>query len=130
MKFEEKNKIEELFIKGIKAFNSSNFYDAHEHWEDLWSEYRLPDAKFIQALIQLAVGYFHITNNNKNGALGLFKKCRPKFELYQPSYRGLDVDNVISIVDVSIDNLNKIDKIIEFDWTLVPKLKVRYGRTV
>ena len=130
MKLEENNKIEELFTRGVEAFNSSNFYDAHEHWEDLWSEYRLPDAKFIQALIQLAVGYFHITNNNKNGALGLLKKCRPKFELYQPSYRGIDVSEIICTVDASINNLNKIDKINEFDWTLVPKLKVVDGRTV
>tara|TARA_Y100001960_G_C14452653_1_gene718029 strand:+ start:397 stop:789 length:393 start_codon:yes stop_codon:yes gene_type:complete len=130
MKLEENNKIEELFIKGVEAFNSSDFYDAHEHWEDLWSEYRLPDAKFIQALIQLAVGYFHITNNNKNGALGLLKKCRPKFELYQPSYRGLDVSRIIYTVDISINNINKIDKINEFDWTLVPKLKIVDGRTV
>ena len=130
MKLEENNKIEELFTRGVEAFNSSNFYDAHEHWEDLWSEYRLPDAKFIQALIQLAVGYFHITNSNKNGALGLLKKCRPKFELYQPSYRGIDVSEIICTVDASINNLNKIDKINEFDWTLVPKLKVVDGRTV
>ena len=46
----------DLFMKGIDSFNRHSFYDAHEFWEDLWSDYRLPDAKFIQALIQLAVG--------------------------------------------------------------------------
>ena len=61
----DENKIKrELFEKGLKAYNEREFYDAHEYWEDLWSDYVLPDAKFIQALIQLSVGYFHITNSN------------------------------------------------------------------
>ena len=121
----EENKIkEELFLKGINAFNTSNYYDAHEHWEDLWSDYRLPDAKFIQALIQLAVGYFHITNNNKNGALGLLNKCKPKFELYLPSCRGMDIQGILLLVDSSIAYLNQIDDMKEFNWTLVPKLEI------
>ena len=33
-------------------------------------------------------------------------------------------------INLRADDLNKIDKINEFDWTLVPKLKVTYGRTV
>ena len=115
---------EELFTKGLNAFNSSNYYDAHEHWEDLWSDYRLPDAKFIQALIQLSVGYFHITNNNKNGALGLLNKCKPKFELYKPSCRGINVDNILKFVDNSIEDLNKINEMKEFDWSLVKKIKI------
>ena len=121
----EENKIkEELFLKGINAFNTSNYYDAHEHWEDLWSDYRLPDAKFVQALIQLAVGYFHITNNNKNGALGLLNKCKPKFELYLPSCRGIDIHGILLLVDSSIAHLNQIDDMKEFNWTLVPKLEI------
>ena len=82
MSAEDLIKQEKLFIEGIKSFNKHEFYDAHEHWEDLWSDYNLKDDKFIQALIQLSVGYFHITNNNRNGANGLLKKCIPKFEMY------------------------------------------------
>ena len=60
-------------------------------------DYQVPgeDPKFIQGLIQLSVGYFHITNNNMNGALGLLRKCKPKFELYTPICRGLNVDYII-----------------------------------
>ena len=63
----KENKIKEkLFNDGLKAFDSHEFYDANEYWEDLWSDYRLSDAKFIQGLIQLSVGYFHISNLNRN----------------------------------------------------------------
>ena len=82
---DKQQEMDNYFQMGMNAFNNKNFYDAHEHWEELWSDYILKDAKFIQALIQLSVGYFHITNNNKNGAIGLLNKCLPKFELYIPN---------------------------------------------
>ena len=121
----DENKIKrELFEKGLKAYNEREFYDAHEYWEDLWSDYVLPDAKFIQALIQLSVGYFHITNSNINGANGLLKKCVPKFEMYLPTKRGIDVGDILTQVDASLENLKLIDNISDFDWGLVKKIKI------
>jgi len=121
MKSEEKIK-EELFLKGLKAFNNHSFYDAHEYWEDLWSDYRLKDAKLIQGLIQLSVGYFHITNLNINGARGLLNKSLPKFDLYKPVSRGLDINFIISSIEESLKNLDEIDDISDFNWTIVPEL--------
>ena len=121
----DENKIKrELFEKGLKAYNEREFYDAHEYWEDLWSDYVLPDAKFIQALIQLSVGYFHITNSNINGANGLLKKCVPKFEMYLPTKRGIDVGEILAQVNASLENLKLIDNISDFDWSLVKKIKI------
>ena len=112
-----------LYNKGIEAFEKHEFYDAHEYWEDLWSDYRLRDAKFIQALIQLSVGYFHITNNNKNGALGLLNKCIPKFEQYLPYHREVDIRYILDQVDKSIIEVNNIESMSQFNWKLVPKIK-------
>ena len=121
----DENKIKrELFEKGLKAYNERKFYDAHEYWEDLWSDYVLPDAKFIQAFIQLSVGYFHITNSNINGANGLLKKCVPKFEMYLPTKRGIDVGEILAQVNASLENLKLIDNISDFDWDLVKKIKI------
>jgi len=121
MNIEEKNKIE-LFNKGLYAFRKHNFYDAHEYWEDLWSDYRLKDAKFIQGLIQLSVGYFHISNLNINGARGLLNKCKPKLMEFSPEYRGLNILDILESVDSSLDFLNKNPDVSKFDWSLVPNL--------
>tara|TARA_B110000196_G_scaffold19001_1_gene14944 strand:- start:756 stop:1148 length:393 start_codon:yes stop_codon:yes gene_type:complete len=130
MNLEEKEIKYKLFIDGLNAFNKHEFYDAHEYWEDLWSDYRLKDAKFIQALIQLSVGYFHISNLNINGANGLLKKCMPKFNLFKPAQRGLDVDYIIISIEASLKKLNSIENITEFDWSLVPKLEIDELRAV
>ena len=117
----EENKMKnKLFSRGLKAFNNKKYYDAHEYWEDLWTDYRLEDAEFIQGLIQLSVGYFHITNLNINGAKGLFGKCLPKLKLYREGCRGVNVNLLIDAVDETLKNLNSIDDIEDFNWKLAP----------
>ena len=127
----EENKVKDkLFLDGLNCFRSSKYYDAHEYWEELWSDYYLKDAKFIQALIQLSVGYFHITNNNKNGALGLLKKCKPKFEMFKPACRGIDVLYILKCIDKSLICLNEIEEMKMFNWQLVPKIEIDGTRTI
>ena len=63
-----------LFENGVRKFNSRNFYEAHEYFEEIWVNYKVKDRLFIQSLIQLSVAYFHISNMNRNGAIGLFRK--------------------------------------------------------
>ena len=123
MSINDQKIMKDLFDKGLKSFNEKKFYDAHEFWEDLWSNFRLSDAKFVQGLIQLSVGYFHISNFNKNGANGLFKKCLPKLNLYRPEHRGIDVENILKSVNKTLDFLSKIEDMKDFDWNLAPKIK-------
>ncbi len=119
---------EDLIRSGISSFNKGEFYDAHEYLEDAWSDYRLPDAKLIQGLIQLAVGYFHITNLNINGARGLFKKCIPKLELFEKNQRGINVQEVLGVARKAYENVVSIEDVKEFDWTIVPRIE--YGGEV
>ena len=41
--------------EGLNYFKSGDYFEAHESWEDLWSDFYLEDRKFIQGLIQLSV---------------------------------------------------------------------------
>ena len=108
------NKEDVLFHKGIEAFNNRQFYDAHEYWEELWLDYKLNDAKFIQGLIQLSVGYFHLFNQNLKGARSMIKKCLKKIDPFQAT-RGIDVIELkLKICNVqkyieNIDNTNDIN---------------------
>ena len=88
----------ELFQKGIEAFNSRKFYDAHEYWEELWLDYQLNDKIFIQGLIQLSVGYFHFFNQNLKGARSMIKKSLKKF-------KGITFEQGIDVVQLKKDVL-------------------------
>tara|TARA_Y100000996_G_C22369725_1_gene580498 strand:+ start:178 stop:561 length:384 start_codon:yes stop_codon:yes gene_type:complete len=114
---------EKLFLDGLNLFNKKQFYDAHEIWEELWTEYRQVDDKFIQGLIQLSVGYFHILNINKRGAISLFNKSLSKFELFKGIHRNLDVDLIIDSINETLNNLEEINEIKDFSWDKVKTIE-------
>ena len=115
------NEINTLFQAGLKLFNEKNFYDAHEKWEDLWSDYYLKDRLFIQGLIQLSVSFVHLKNNNMNGAKSLLKKCKQKFEGFDIQ-RGIDVKKLLISIQKVQDNYDHINSSDDFNWNLVPSL--------
>ena len=102
------NKEQELFQQGIDAFNNQQFYDAHEYWEELWLDYKLTDASFIQGLIQLAVSYFHYFNGNLKGAKSMAKKCLLKFDQFE-YVRGIDILRLKSKIINLQNKYSKID---------------------
>ena len=123
MNIQHKDIKETLFLDGLELYNKRKFYEAHEIWEDLWTEYRQADDKFIQALIQLSVGYFHISNINKRGAVSLFNKSLSKFELFKGIHRKINVDLIIKNIKFTLNSLEKVDKIEDFNWKTVEEIE-------
>ena len=81
-----------LYLKGIEYFNECDFYEAHEVWEELWTDYGGDDRKFYQGLIQSAVALHHFGNGNIRGARKLYHSSRSYLEPYRPLHLGLDLD--------------------------------------
>ena len=122
MSKQEKFKIEELFHNGLREYELMDYFEAHEIWEELWSDYYLEDRKFIQALIQLSVSFVHIGNGNLIGAKNLLKKSKNKFLEFSGTHRGININKLIKQIErVALDyeNLENTDN---FEWDLVPKL--------
>ena len=118
--------IEEIiFLKGIDSFNGKSFYDAHESWELLWTEYALQDALFVQGLIQLSVAFFHITNLNLIGSKNLFNKCLPKLKKFPSNHRDLNLSDIIDSAEESLKMVSSIDKVSQFDWELAPRIVIK-----
>jgi predicted metal-dependent hydrolase len=83
---------ESLYELGIRYFNDCEFFEAHEAWEELWTEYRGPARRYYQGLIQAAVALHHFGNGNIRGARKVYLTSRSYLEDYRPAYQGLDVD--------------------------------------
>ena len=125
MVFDDTKK-EDLFLKGLVEYNSKNFYDAHEYWEDLWSDYKLEEPDIIQGLIQVSVGFFHLTNLNKKGSIGLFNKSIKKLAPYNKSKNlPIDISLIISEVEKMLNWLEVNDNLKEFDWTDFKKIDIK-----
>ena len=114
-----------IFHDGIDSFNNKRFYDAHESFEEIWIEHDLDDRVFIQGLIQLSVAFFHITNKNRNGAIGLFRKSISKLDRYLDTTQlVVNINDVIKSTHDCYQNIQEIKDTNEFNWTLIPTLKV------
>src|SRR5580704_6845696 len=81
-----------LFQKGLEAFNSAHFYDAHEHWEEVWLETPNPEKMFLQGLIQVAAAYHHFLKANHLGTRNLLHAGLVKLDLFPEEHRGLAIE--------------------------------------
>lgn len=86
----------DLYIAGINYFNDCDFFEAHEVWEDLWTEYRGPDREFYQGLIQVAVALHHFVNENIRGARKVYVSSRKYLDKYRPRHHGIDLDKLFA----------------------------------
>lgn len=85
-----------LYLAGIAHFNVCDFFEAHEAWEHLWTDYQGPSRKFYQGLIQVAVCLHHFGNGNIRGARKLYHSSRAYLQEYRPRHQGLDLEKLLA----------------------------------
>jgi predicted metal-dependent hydrolase len=83
------------FLAGVKYFNECEFFEAHEAWEELWTDYQGPSRRFYQGLIQVAVCLHHFGNENARGAIKLYHSSGKYLQDYRPQYEGVNVDKLL-----------------------------------
>ena len=81
-----------LYQKGLEAFNSAHFYDAHEHWEEVWLETPNPDKMFLQGLIQVAAAFHHYSRANLLGTRNLLQAGLLKLDCFPEVHGGLEIE--------------------------------------
>ena len=116
-------KKKELFNEGLKFYKAGDYFEAHEYWEDLWSDFYLEDKKFIQGLIQLSVSFVHLRNGNMIGAKSLLRKSEEKFKAFSGIHRGINVNFLLYEIKKVGEYYNQMVDPKLFDWKLVPILR-------
>jgi len=116
-------KKKELFEKGLSYYKGGDYFEAHEYWEDLWSDFYLEDRKFIQGLIQLAVSFVHLGNGNIKGAKSLLSKSKEKFLLFSGIHRNINVVLLLQEIERVGKSYNELENSNTFNWAIVPSLK-------
>ena len=90
------------YLEGIEHFNVCDFFEAHEVWEELWTDYRGPDRKFYQGLIQVAVCLHHFGNGNTRGAKKLYLTSLDYLREYRPFHLGLDLEKLFREFEICL----------------------------
>lgn len=84
------------FWQGITEFNQGLFYACHDTLEALWMEAGEPQRTFYQGILQIAVGFYHLSHQNWRGAVILLGEGSNRLQDYQPDYGEINVTALIS----------------------------------
>jgi uncharacterized protein len=117
------------FELGVTEFNSGQFFECHDTFEHLWMEQRGERKRFIQGLIQAAVGIFHASRNNFRGANSQLTKGMAKLAEFRPRYLGIDVEklyNDLIPLHRSVQTILLNGEEGSVDIALIPTIDYRY----
>jgi len=114
------------FSEGVAHFNSTEFWEAHESWEQLWLEADGDLVEFYQGLIQLAAAYHHAKRGTLRGAVRLFDAALKRLAPFPPDYQNLDRSAAVAAAQEhrqwAADNMNRDARLSADDF---PKLVLR-----
>jgi len=77
--------------RGVEEFNTGRFFECHDTIEDVWQGTRGPARDFLQGLIQISVGFYHLRNGNLTGARSQLEKGLANLESYGDAYGGIEL---------------------------------------
>ncbi len=112
------------FESGVRLFNATEFWHAHEAWEELWLEADDDDlVVFYQGLIQLAAAYHHMKRGTFRGAVRLFDAALQKLEPFPPDYHGLNREDVVKSAQEHRERAERSENLDPDDY---PKLQFHH----
>jgi predicted metal-dependent hydrolase len=114
-------------LVGISLFNNADFFAAHDFFEEMWVESNREDRLFFQGLTQISVGCFHLICKNYKGAFSQFTKGTDKLNDFLPSYKNVDIEDLIKNTEVLINDLKDFssNQVLEIDLKKIPRIKLK-----
>ncbi len=116
------------FWYGVQQFNQQEFYACHDTLEALWMDSMEPEKKFYQGVLQIAVGLYHLTNQNWRGAVMLMGEGIYRLDYYRPNYSGINVEQLFTQTSALLTKLQqggpeKLTDCGQIDIPTIQKLK-------
>ncbi len=94
---------------GIKLFNESDYFSAHDFFEDLWMNADHNEKEFFQGLVQISVGCYHLICGNMKGAESQLTKGKNKLIKFEPNFYRIDLVTLNSKINFLLKNLTHLE---------------------
>lgn len=111
-------------LKGVRLFNSGEYFECHEELEELWLEERGAVRELYQGVLQIGVALLHRQRGNYKGAMSLLQSGLRHIALFGPSCQQLDLARLVRETEFLLQHLQQLgaDGMAQMDETLVPKV--------
>ena len=109
---------------GIARFNNGEYWLAHEALEDAWIAETASIRDLYRGILQTAVVYYHISQNNFVGALKVYQRSQKWLDKWPAICCGVDVDQLRTDLDAAIIEVRRLgaEDLAEFD--LYPQINL------
>lgn len=86
-------------LKGVEEFNRRLFFEQHETLEEAWIEEDDPVRYLYQGILQIGVGFYHLSRGNFYGAARLMERGMELLQPFAPACMGVDVAQLLAETD-------------------------------
>lgn len=119
----------ELLAEAARLFNEKLYFECHDYLEDAWQDARGDERAFLQALIHVSVGMYHVAAANHRGAVNLLSRGVDALERFAPSTDGLDVAALVDKASACRDKSKRMLAGEDVAWAVedVPRMEFVAG---
>jgi predicted metal-dependent hydrolase len=113
-------------LTGIAEFNAGAYFECHETLEAIWMREPGSIRRLSQGILQIGVGFYHLTNGNYRGSLNLLASGVAYLQPFAPACLGVELAQLIvaaQAVRAQIELLGP-DRLHEFDRATLPRITV------
>ncbi|WP_247001024.1 DUF309 domain-containing protein [Halosolutus gelatinilyticus] len=99
-------------IHGVRLFNSGEYHESHDCFEDEWYNYGRGslESMFCHGMVQVAAGaYKHVDFEDDGGMRSLFRTALQYFRGVPRDYYGVDLLDVRTTISNAIDEPTRIE---------------------
>jgi predicted metal-dependent hydrolase len=113
-------------LEGIAQFNRGEFFEQHETLELLWRAERRDIRYLYQGILQIGVAFHHLRRLNHHGTVYMLTRGPRYLAPFAPRCQGVDVQALLDDAAVVLREIERLgpDRLVEFDWGLVPKVRL------
>jgi hypothetical protein len=110
--------------QGIDEFNRGAFFEQHETLEAAWIEEDDPVRYLYQGILQIGVGFHHLSRGNAYGARRLWRRGIELLQPFRDGCMGVDVDRLIGDTERCLAELERtgVTGTHEFPPELIPRV--------
>ena len=95
-------------VTGLQLLAAGDYFGAHEALESAWKEEANPIRGLYQGVLQVAVGYYHLSRGNYPGALKMFARSSSWLAPFPEVCQGIAVGQLRRDVQTLVAELNRL----------------------
>jgi predicted metal-dependent hydrolase len=113
-------------LAGLVAFNAGEYFEQHEHFEQVWMAEPRPIRMMYQGILQIGLAFYQIRRGNWRGTVKMFRRGLPRLRILPDICRGVRIAKLRTAAEAIHAEIVELgpDRLAEFDQSKFPKIEL------